>query len=188
MDHADHVSLLEGLPGVREALGAPIRGAAGKWADLGAGGGAFTLALADLLSPEAEIYAVDRDAGALTQLTAAMRNSLPAVQLHTLRADFTQAMPLPTLDGIVMANALHFLPDRQKRTLLIRLRGCLRPGGQLILVEYGTDQGNRWVPHPLSYSVWANMAADAGYTKTTRLNLRPSRFLGSIYAAVSLAP
>ena len=58
MNHADLVGLIEG--GVTE------RG--GRWADLGAGEGAFTLALADLLGPGAHITAVDRDAGALKRL------------------------------------------------------------------------------------------------------------------------
>ena len=54
MDHADHVRLL------REGV---TRG--GTWADLGAGTGAFTLALAELVGPSGEVIAVDRDRGAL---------------------------------------------------------------------------------------------------------------------------
>ena len=55
MDHDDHVGLLRG----------GVAGPGGVWADIGAGEGAFTLALADLLGPGARIVAVDRDAGAL---------------------------------------------------------------------------------------------------------------------------
>jgi ubiquinone/menaquinone biosynthesis C-methylase UbiE len=46
----------EALELVREA----VRGAGPAWADLGAGDGIFTRALADLLGSEARIYAVDR--------------------------------------------------------------------------------------------------------------------------------
>ena len=49
MDHADHVRLLR--DGVTEG---------GTWADLGAGTGAFTLALAELLGPGGEVIAVDQ--------------------------------------------------------------------------------------------------------------------------------
>ena len=45
------------------ASGRAARSAGGTWADIGAGEGAFTLALADLLGPGGRIVAVDRDAG-----------------------------------------------------------------------------------------------------------------------------
>ena len=53
MDHADHVALM------RDGVTGPGR----AWADIGAGEGAFTLALADLLGPGGRIVAVDRDRG-----------------------------------------------------------------------------------------------------------------------------
>src|SRR5574341_63517 len=61
MDHTDHVNLLRPAD---LALG-------GTWADLGAGSGAFTLALRELVGPEAETYAVDRDAARLAALSRA---------------------------------------------------------------------------------------------------------------------
>lgn len=189
MQHADHVALLEGRPGLREQLGAPIRGADGAWADLGAGSGAFTLALADLLDPGASIYAVDRDARALNQLQRSVEARLQeqsAAQVSVVNADFTRPLPLPVLDGIVMANSLHFLPDRDKTGFLSRLRGMIRPGGQLTIVEYNADRGNPWVPHPFSFQTWEKLAASSGYTKVAWLNSHPSRFLGEIYAAVAV--
>jgi SAM-dependent methyltransferase len=187
MEHPDHVSLLAGRPGLREQLGLPLRRTGGTWADLGAGSGAFTLALADLLGPGATIYAVDRDQSALGRLSLAMRKMFSGVTLHTLAADFTRPLDLPALDGILMANALHFVPDRHKPALLERLRGFLPPGGQFLLVEYNTDSGNLWVPHPLSFGSWAKLAAGSGYTQTTRLAAYPSRFLHEIFSALSLA-
>ncbi len=65
------------------------------------------------------------------------------------------------------------------------IRSYLRPGGRLILVEYNTDRGNYWVPQPLSFQTWAALAGRAGFTGTTLLATRPSRFLGQIYSAVS---
>jgi len=62
MDHADHVRLLQ--DGVTPG---------GVWADLGAGSGAFTLALAELLGPGGEVIAVDRDRGILRELERALR-------------------------------------------------------------------------------------------------------------------
>jgi SAM-dependent methyltransferase len=173
MDHRDHVRLIrDGVVG-----GGPT------WADLGSGEGAFTLALADLLGPTATIHSVDRDGRALRSQERALRRAFPDVVLQPLVADFALPLELPPLDGIVMANSLHFQPDQL--AVLRLVRGYLRPGGRLILVEYDTDHGNPWVPHPLSFGSWTTLAAEAGFRDTRRLASIPSRFLGSIYAALS---
>ena len=146
----------------------------GRWADLGAGEGAFTLALAELLGPDAQIVAVDRDGGALRALDG---------RFETRVADFTKPLDLHDLDGVVMANSLHFVRD--KEPVLRSVRSMLKPGGRLIIVEYGADRGNPWVPYPFSYPRWEKMAAQAGFVRTRLLRTIPSRHLGSMYSAVS---
>jgi ubiquinone/menaquinone biosynthesis C-methylase UbiE len=173
VNHADLVALIE--DGVTE------RG--GRWADLGSGEGAFTLALAELTGPGSHITAVDRDAGALRRIE---RNWFPGVEIETEVGDFTQPLAFANLDGIVMANSLHFVRD--KTNVLEAVRKMLRAGGTLIVVEYGSDRGNPWVPHPFSYESWEKMAARAGFVKTRLLRTIPSRFLGSMYSALSLSP
>ena len=96
---------------------------------------------------------------------------------------FTHPLDLSNLDGIVMANSLHFV--RNKAPVLELVRGMLRPGGKLIVVEYGTDRGNPWVPHPFTYEQWERMAAQAGFERTRLLRTIPSRHTGSMYSAVS---
>jgi ubiquinone/menaquinone biosynthesis C-methylase UbiE len=158
----------------------------GRWADLGAGEGAFTLALADLLGPGARIVAVDRDAGSIRGLAAEMGRRFPATELEVVVADFTRPLALSGLDGIVMANSLHFVRD--KPPVLARVHEMLRPGGSLIVVEYGSDRGNPWVPHPFSYERWVQMASGAGFERTRMIGTVPSRYLGSMYSAVTFAP
>ena len=175
MDHADHVRL------IRDG----VSGGGRVWADLGSGEGAFTLALADLLGPGGSIHTVDRDPGAITVQLGRLRDRFPAVTLSSIVADFTVPIELPPLDGIVMANSLHFTAD--KAPMLELVRGYLRPGGRLVLVEYGADRGNPWVPYPLSFATWSNVAAAAGFRDTRQLASVPSRFLGSIYSALSIA-
>lgn len=177
MDHADHVRLLAG--GVRQGEG-------GNWADLGAGEGAFTLALADLVGPHGVIHAIDRDSAALAELRAASVSSVPQAAVRTRVADFTKPLDIRDLDGIVMANSLHFVED--KLPVLRRVRGYLRHGGRLILVEYSSDRGNQWVPFPLTFDTWRDLAADAGFLDTRKLATVPSRYLREIYSALSLAP
>lgn len=175
MDHADHVALIRaGIdPG-------------GVWADLGSGTGAFTLALADLLGPAGIIYSIDRDRASLREQQRRMRARFPDVEAHYQVADFTAPLDLPPLDGIVLANSLHFQPDAGP--VVARLRDLLRPAGRLLVVEYDTDRGNRWVPYPLSFETWQTLAGQSGYEDTRLLASRPSRFLGAIYAALSVRP
>ena len=87
---------------------------------------------------------------------------------------------------MVMANSLHFIED--KAAVLALVRGYLKRGGRLLLVEYDSDRGNHWVPHPMSFETWRDVATDAGFLDTRKLATVPSRFLHSIYSALSLAP
>jgi ubiquinone/menaquinone biosynthesis C-methylase UbiE len=174
MDHADHVELI--ADGVRGAEG-------GAWADLGSGRGAFTLALAALLEPGGRIVSVDHDRGALTDQEREMRARFPDADVRYLVADFTTPLAIGPLDGVVMANSLHFV--RRKEKVLTLVRGLLRPGGRLVLVEYDADAGTAWVPYPVSWAAWPPLARRSGFSGTRLIGRVPSRFLGAIYGAVS---
>ena len=174
MEHDDHVNLL------RDGVSA-----GGVWADLGSGGGAFTLALADLLGPDSVIYSVDRDGRALRRQEAAMQARFPDSAVTYIEADYTTKLELPALDGVVMANALHFQRKRRKGDVLSLVHGYLKPGGRLLVVEYNTDRGNLWVPHPFSYDTWERIAAEYRFSDTRLLATRPSRHLREIYSAIT---
>ncbi|MHB8458605.1 MAG: class I SAM-dependent methyltransferase [Candidatus Limnocylindrales bacterium] len=172
MDHPDHVALIRG--GVEPG---------GHWGDLGSGRGAFTLALAELLGPTGRILSVDRDAASLRDQALAMALRFPAVRLDQVAADFLGDLGVSGLDGIVMANSLHFEADRERAVR--HVRQMLRAGGRLVLVEYDTDRGNQWVPHPLSFTTWRSMALTCGLAEPRLLGRVASGFLGAIYAAVT---
>lgn len=173
MDHTDHVNLLRpaNLP------------QGGIWADFGAGSGAFTLALSELVGLKAEIYAIDKDRNGFEQLERSHRAHFGTSQnIHPVRADFTGTLSLPPLDGIVMANSLHFLKDKEK--VLRHVRSFLKLNGVLLLIEYNVDSGNMWVPHPLSFETYQALARRAGFTEPRLLATHPSRFLHEFYSAV----
>ena len=174
MNHQDHVNLLR----------KGIDTAGGVWADLGSGGGAFTLALADLIGPEGTIYSVDKSAGALREQEQEMRVRFPEVSVRYIVADFTRRLDLPPLDGVVMANSLHYV--KQKDAMIQLVRSYLKPGGRFLLVEYNADGGNMWVPYPLSFGTWETLARKNGFASTQLLATVPSRFLGSMYSALSM--
>ena len=177
MDHADHVGL------IRDG----VAGAGRRWLELGAGRGAFTLALADLLGLGGQIVALDRDAADLASMAATMRRSFPGTRLTTVEADFSRNLTLePGFDGLLAANSLHFVRD--PAAVIERVRPLIRPGGRIIVVEYDSDSGNPWVPHPFSFATWQRTAATLGLLGTRLVGRVPSRFLGAIYAAASDAP
>jgi SAM-dependent methyltransferase len=176
VDHDDHVELIR----------AGVEGAGPRWLELGAGEGAFTLALADLLGPGGQIVALDRDASAIRRLGSEMRRRFPRTSLDSRIGDFRDPLPGGPFDGILAANSLHFVAD--PAALVALARATLRPGGRFIVVEYDADRGNPWVPHPFSFRTWRSIAAPAGLPDPRLIGRVPSRFLGAIYAAVSEIP
>lgn len=175
MDPADAIALL------RPAVPVPPNA---RWADLGAGSGTFTRALAALLGPGAELYAVDADEGALRSLRAWAERPPDGPAVHVLPGDFTRRMALPPLDGIVLANALHFV--RGQAETLALAASYLRPGGRLVVIEYQDRPASRWVPYPVSSARLAELAADAGLTPPRVVATRPSAYGGDIYVGMTI--
>src|SRR5258706_3849523 len=137
MDHNDHVNLLR-----------PVNLAQGNYADFGAGSGAFTLALRELVGLDSTIYAVDKDRSAFNQLDSAHRARFNLTRnLILLPNDFSRPLDLPPLDGIVMANSLHFFKDKEK--ILRHIHGFLKPNDALLTVEYNVDSCSMCVPYSL---------------------------------------
>jgi SAM-dependent methyltransferase len=129
------------------------------------------------------LIAVDRDRASLRALRTAMERLFPGAHLDLVAGDFRDHLPLPPLDGILAANAIHFV--REQTALLRQWREYLKPGSRLLVVEYDAAVGNRWVPHPLSFAALGPVARAAGFSEPVLIGARPSRFLGRIYAAVA---
>lgn len=177
MNDSDAITLLR--PAVVPAQDA-------RWADLGAGTGTFTRALAALLGPGAHLYAVDRDEHALRSIRTWADHTPGAPSIRILTADFTTGLPLPPLDGIVLANALHFVRDQDAAMALAA--SYLRPGGRLVAIEYEGRSPSRWVPYPVSSTCFAEFAGGAGLHGPHVVATRPSTFGGSMYVAVAVRP
>jgi SAM-dependent methyltransferase len=172
MDYPDHVSLIKDV----------IPRKSGKWADFGSGEGAFTFAL-ESLTPLSDIFSIDKDEMRLEIQKNIFREMYPNGNINFIIADFTQQLHLPTLDGILMANSLHYV--REKVSFLKQIQKYLKPGGRLILVEYNVDTGNIWVPYPLSIKTFKNLAATAGYRRPALVSTIASGFLSQIYSAIA---
>ena len=156
-----------------------IKQTTGTWADIGAGTGVFTKALMHILQ-EGKVIAVDKNPHLLYDI-----ESTPQVKIEVLEGDFNQPLDLPSLDGILMANALHYAPDPV--ATLRNVLSSLNIGGSFILIEYDTETPNNpWVPYPVSLNRFRELCIQVGLSSPEVIGTRNSIYQdGKMYVASS---
>ena len=149
------------------------------WADLGCGTGLFTYALANLLATGSTIYAWDKGNTPLSSLPNPHQ-----VNIKPGRLDFLKTtLPISALDGILMANALHYVPDQP--AFIEKISEHLQKNGAFLIVEYETTRANPWVPYPIPFHALKALFHKAGFTAAAKLGERPSSYgSGNMYAAL----
>ena len=189
---------------IRDAVlddGAPV---GSVWADMGAGSGTFTFALARLLGPGSRVVAVDREPAALESLRRGLERRARTdretgemaggnatrldhgATVAAVRGDFRDpagidALDDVALDGALFANALHF--DRDPGGTLRRMADRLADSGRLVVVEYRDRPPNPWVPHPLPLARLEQVAEAEGLGVPRLVGERPSSYGGTLYCA-----
>jgi ubiquinone/menaquinone biosynthesis C-methylase UbiE len=158
-----------------EALGPTI------WADLGCGDGTFTLALADALASGSIIHAVDLDGSALRRIASAHKG----VRITRHRGDFMkQPWPFADLDGILMANSLHYVENQA--AFIRECESHMKSRRRFLIVEYDTSEASRWVPYPVSQTRLTTLFERVGYSSIRVLHSRPSIYRRAPLYAVSI--
>jgi ubiquinone/menaquinone biosynthesis C-methylase UbiE len=146
-----------------------------SWYDLGAGSGTFTIALAQVLAPGSTIYAVDIDRRALARIP----DRHGGVEIRKIIGDLqSSSLRLPSVDGIFMANTLHFVQAQQ-----VLLRRLLSLADRFLIVEYERTRPNPWGPYPVGFERLRHLFTEAGADRVEKLATRPSLFGGSMYSA-----
>lgn len=171
-----------------ELLRAALPSGTSRWADLGAGAGTFTEALAHLLGPAATVVAVDHDAAAVEQLRSLVdRLPADAAAVVVSHGDLTELESVAAVngepfDGVLFGNVLHYFAD--PTALLNAAASLVVPGGSIIVLEYDRALANSWVPHPVSVDRLAELARDAGLAAPRIVAERRSRYHGTLYCAL----
>lgn len=159
--------------------GVPELASPQRWADLGCGRGLFTRALASRLAAGSSILCVDSDKEVLNAIPV-----VPGIEISKQAIDFRTLFPsTERFHGILMANALHFV--REKEALLTALRSSLGDGGRFIVIEYDIETPSVWVPFPVSFSTLEILAQKCGFVQISLLHSISSRYnLQTMYSAL----
>jgi trans-aconitate methyltransferase len=135
-----------------------------QWADLGCGDGLFSKALLTMLPEGSIVHAIDQTRQSFSE---------PNIKFQKLNFEKDELV-LPLLNGILMANSLHFIKD--KIFLLRKLKNNLLRGGSFILIEYDLSVANPWVPYPLNYIAAIGLFKEAGFDLIEKIGERKSVF------------
>lgn len=149
------------------------------WADLGCGSGLFTRALGHYLKQGSIIYGIDKNNSLRHEIT----NN--GVEIIPIQSDFVKdALNLKNLNGILMANSLHYVKD--KISFLAKCKGYLTEDACFLMVEYDTDiPVFKWVPYPVNFSSLVMLFKEFGFSSGRKLGERASAYRrGNMYAVL----
>jgi len=102
-------------------------------ADIGSGGGYFTLRFAEIVGEEGKVYAVDTD----EKLLEFVNNNAKQKGLNniiTVLAKDKLELPKESLDFAFMRNVAHHIPNRV--SYFKNLKKFLKPYGKMVIIEY----------------------------------------------------
>jgi len=134
-------------------------------ADIGAGGGYFSLRFADVVGRGGQVFAVDTNPEFLEFIRkGAMEKGLDNVKT-VLAAEGKLILPEKSLDLIFLRNVYHHLPNRVE--YFRNLKGFLKPRGKISIIEYTKRGGlfsfHRIFGHYVIKEIIVKEMEEAGY-------------------------
>jgi arsenite methyltransferase len=103
-------------------------------ADIGAGGGYFSLRFADAVGRNGMVYAIDTNPEFLEFITNTSTEKGLSNIKTVLAAEDKLILPKKSLDVIFLRNVYHHLQNRVE--YFRNLKEFLKPGGKIVIIEY----------------------------------------------------
>jgi ubiquinone/menaquinone biosynthesis C-methylase UbiE len=114
-------------------------------ADLGAGGGWFTVRLARRVGPNGRVYAEDIQHQMIESIKRRVeREGLTGRVITTLGTDSDPGLPADALDAVLIVDAYHEM--KQPVALLRNLTRSLKPDGRIGIVDFTSEGGGPGPP------------------------------------------
>jgi ubiquinone/menaquinone biosynthesis C-methylase UbiE len=127
--------------------------------EIGCGTGAVARAARARVGPAGQVFAIDPSG---EMIAVARRKAARARLQIDFRVAGIEALPFPdaSVDVVLSSLMMHHLPADLKRTGLSEVRRVLKPGGRLVIVDFGKRQGllshlvlSAIVHHPSEHTV-----------------------------------
>jgi len=117
-------------------------------ADIGAGGGYFSLRFAELVGSQGHVYSLDTNKDFL-EFIENIANEKGLNNVTTILVGEDNELPLPTnsVDLIFMRNLCHHLPNRME--YFRKMREVLKKEGEVAIIEYRSNSGEGFSFHRL---------------------------------------
>jgi ubiquinone/menaquinone biosynthesis C-methylase UbiE len=145
-------------------------------ADIGAGGGYFSLRFAKIVGQEGKVYAVDANPDFLEFIKKSSNDEGLNNVIPTLTSEDRLDLPEKSLDFIFMRNVTHHIPNRAK--YFGNLKDFLKPDGKIIIIEYkkGTIFTFRGIfGHDVPKEIIIGEMKEAGYLLEREFDFLPEQ-------------
>ncbi len=145
-------------------------------ADIGAGGGYFSLRFADAVGREGRVFAVDTNQEFLEFVSnSASEKGLNNVET-VLATEDNSNLPERSLDLVFMRNVCHHLSKRVE--YFKKLKDALKAGGRIAVIEYrrsGRFSFHRMLGHHVPREIIIKEMKEAGYQLKKDIDFLPEQ-------------
>ena len=145
-------------------------------ADIGSGGGYFSLRFADLVGEDGKVYAVDTNQGLLDFVKKNVQKKGLNNVITVLAEEESFPVRSEKFDMIFIRNVYHHLPDRVQ--YFKSLAGLLKTGGKVVIIEYdgsGSLNFHRIFGHHVPKESIESEMSSAGYQLTEEYYFLPEQ-------------
>ena len=108
--------------------------------DVGCGTGSLAVLIARI-QPQARVIGIDPDPEVLAIAVRKAEGAHAEVEWRTAMGDdLSSTIPDRSVDGVVSSLVLHQCPMPKKRAIIAAMFAALRPGGRLVIADYGQQR------------------------------------------------